>query len=158
MIYNDINIEKIKKEVRATTLKVYLLLAKNKDSNYGIREIQRTLNFSSVSLASYHINKLEELKLVEKTSENRYKAKYIVPIGEFEDFFVLKGRYLPKVAFFLSFYTLATIMSILLLLLQQLIPLLVLLFSVVIIATISTWIQFWEYWTNKDEQEEQEED
>ena len=45
-------------EIRGNTLKVYLYLLKHGPSE--LREIQRSLNLSSASLASYHLGKLQE--------------------------------------------------------------------------------------------------
>lgn len=148
-----INLEKVKNEVKGKTLKVYLLLVKFKDSDLGVREIQRQLDFSSVSLASYHLNRLESLSLVTKTSQNRYKIAQILPIGKFEDFFVLKGRYLPKEAYYISFFSFATLISFFSLIFQLWGPMILLLFSIAIVATVSSWVRFVNYWKFKNEQE-----
>jgi predicted transcriptional regulator len=55
-------------ELRANTLKVYLCIIKNGNPT-GIREVQRKLEFSSPTLATYHLEKLESLHLVKKTSK-----------------------------------------------------------------------------------------
>ncbi|MFW9930572.1 MAG: hypothetical protein ACFFD1_14380 [Candidatus Thorarchaeota archaeon] len=152
------DLEKIKKEVKGTTLKVYLLLARSKDSEFGVREIQRILNFSSVSLASYHLSRLESLDLVKKTPQNRYQISHILPLGKFDDFFVLKGRYLPKEAFYACFFTGSTIMSIIFLLSRLWGPLLLLLFVVALISTATSLNRFIKIIKTRDEQEDVEEE
>lgn len=153
MVINAVDLDEIKQVVKGTTLKVYLLLARSKSTDFGVREIQRQLNFSSVSLASYHLNRLEELDLVTKTPQNRYKVNKVLPIGQYEDFFVLKGRYLPKEAFFLAFFSFATFFSVIFLLLQFWGPMLSLLFSIAVIASLSSWYRFVKYWKIKDQPE-----
>ena len=125
-------IEDIRKEVKGKTLQVYLLLAKTDDLDFGVREISQKLNFSSVSLAAYHLNKLESINLVKKTSNNRYKVSKLLPLGSYEDFFVLKGKYLPKEAFFLTFSTSSLLLAIL--------------------GTIYSWMRFRTIYRRKDEE------
>ncbi|OLS17013.1 MAG: hypothetical protein HeimC3_49870 [Candidatus Heimdallarchaeota archaeon LC_3] len=153
MTTDVITLEKVKNEVKGKTLKVYLLLVKFKNSDLGVREIQRQLDFSSVSLASYHLDRLESLSLVTKTAQNKYKVAQILPIGKYEDFFVLKGRYLPKEAYYISFFSFATIISFFSLIFQLWGPMVLLLFSIAIVATVSSWIRFINHWKGKNEQE-----
>lgn len=142
----------LKKELRGTTLQVYLLLAKAKDRNFGVREIQRALNMSSVSLADYHLKKLEELKVVEKNSQGKYRVTELFPIGEMEEFLVLKGRYLPKEIFYLSFSTSALILSVVFFLLKFWGPMLAILFTSAFLGTIYSWIRFSSLWRRKSEE------
>jgi DNA-binding transcriptional ArsR family regulator len=55
--------------LKGTTLDVYRLLLKS-GKPMGIREVQRALNLSSPSLATYHMSKLEEAGLLKR--ENGY--------------------------------------------------------------------------------------
>ena len=48
--------------LRGTTLDVYRFLLKRKEP-VGAREVQRVLNLSSPSLATYHLSKLEDVGL-----------------------------------------------------------------------------------------------
>ncbi|MEM2759931.1 MAG: hypothetical protein QXU32_03765 [Nitrososphaerales archaeon] len=52
-------------DLQGRTLKVYLYLMR-KDTPCGIREIQRDLNLSIISVANYQIEKLTNLGLVAK--------------------------------------------------------------------------------------------
>jgi predicted DNA-binding transcriptional regulator len=75
--------------LKGKTLAVYLYLLKN-NKPVGAREIQRKLDFSTPSLAIYHLSKLEELGLVKKegggfivnkvVTDNNIKVKhFLVP-------------------------------------------------------------------------------
>ena len=147
-------IENLRKEVKGRTLQVYLLLARAKDRDFGVREIYQKLSFSSVSLAAYHLNKLESINLVTKTPENRYKVAELLPLGPYEEFFVLKGKYLPKAAFFLAFSSSSLFFSLIFFLLKMWEPMLTLVFANAIIGTIYSWMRFSSLYKRKDEEEE----
>lgn len=52
--------------LRGKTLAVYRYVLKNRKPT-GVREVQRSLKFSSPRLAFYHLNKLEEAGLLKKS-------------------------------------------------------------------------------------------
>ena len=145
-------IEDIRKEVKGKTLQVYLLLAKTDDLDFGVREISQKLNFSSVSLAAYHLNKLESINLVKKTSNNRYKVSKLLHLGSYEYFFVLKGKYLPKEAFFLTFSTSSLLLAFFFFFLKIWEPMLTLLLVNAILGTIYSWMRFRTIYRRKDEE------
>jgi hypothetical protein len=60
-------------EVRGNTLKIYLYLLKQGPSE--LRDIQRGVNLSSASLASYHLGKLSEAGFVKQDVHGRYLAR-----------------------------------------------------------------------------------
>ncbi|MFX0091309.1 MAG: hypothetical protein ACFFBD_06050 [Candidatus Hodarchaeota archaeon] len=153
MVTMEHNLDDIRKKVKGTTLRVYLLLARGKENDYGVREIQRTLALSTVSLAFYHLQRLEDLDLIVKTPQNRYKVSQLFPLGEYEDFFVLKGRFLPREVFFLSFFTCALFITFLFFLLKQWGPMLLVLFATAIVATTGSWLRFYSLWKKKDEKD-----
>jgi predicted DNA-binding transcriptional regulator len=62
--------------LRGLTLKVYKVVLRS-DKPIGIREVQRTLNLSSPTLALYHVNKLEEAGLIKKEL-NGYVADRVI--------------------------------------------------------------------------------
>ena len=68
----ELNEEKVASELRGNTLRVYWELLKSSNGVVGVRKVQRSLGFSSPALASYHLNKLEELGLVEKKRGDYY--------------------------------------------------------------------------------------
>ena len=86
--------------LKEVTLKVYKFVLK-KGSPVGIREIQRSLNLSSPTLALYHINKLEEAGLVKKHL-NGYVADKIV----LENLIRLKRTLIPRHFFYTVFFSL----------------------------------------------------
>ncbi len=63
--------------LKGTALDIYrLMLTANKP--LGIREIQRTLNLSSPSLAQYHLSKLEHAKLLKRERGNYVVNKVLL--------------------------------------------------------------------------------
>lgn len=110
MSQNEFNTEEIKKieSLTGKTLLVYWTLLKE-GSHLGVREIQRMLEFSSPSVASYHLEKLKELDLVEKDKIGAYIVKRKANIAELKDIIVFKLAnrviLLPRYAFYAVFTT-----------------------------------------------------
>jgi len=52
--------------LKGKTLKVYWYMLQQPSRSVGVREIQRALRFSSPSVALHHLEKLEDLGLVQK--------------------------------------------------------------------------------------------
>ena len=52
--------------LKGKTLKVYWYMLQQPNRSVGVREIQRALRFSSPSVALHHLEKLEDLGLVQK--------------------------------------------------------------------------------------------
>ncbi len=96
--------EKIESELKGNTLRVYWMLLKSSTSNIGVREIQRTLRFSSPALASYHLTKLEELGLVEKTN-GEYHLKKEVRVGVLKQFTKIGTFMLPRYMLYAAMLT-----------------------------------------------------
>ncbi|MEM2130516.1 MAG: winged helix-turn-helix domain-containing protein [Candidatus Bathyarchaeia archaeon] len=63
--------------LRGTTMEVYRFLLKS-NKPMGAREVQRALNLSSPSLATYHLSKLEETGLLKKESDGFVVNKIIL--------------------------------------------------------------------------------
>ncbi len=72
--------------LKGTTLEVYRLLLK-KNKPVGVREVQRALNLSSPSVATYHLTKLEDMGLLKKESSgymvNKFLLEYSVKVSRF---------------------------------------------------------------------------
>ena len=72
--------------LKGTTLEVYRFLLK-KNKPLGIREIQRALNLSSPSVATYHLTKLEEVGLIKRESGgyvvNKFLLEYSIKVSRF---------------------------------------------------------------------------
>src|SRR3972149_887384 len=96
--------DKIESELKGNTLRVYWLLLKTQTGVIGVREVQRALKFSSPDLASYHITKLEELGLVEKTN-GEYRLKRGVRVGVLKQFTKLGTFMLPRYALYAAMLT-----------------------------------------------------
>ena len=96
--------EKIESELKGNTLRVYWTLLKSQTGTIGVRELQRTLKFSSPALASYHLTKLEELGLVEKTN-GEYRLKREIRVGTLKQFAKLGSFMMPRYIFYAALLT-----------------------------------------------------
>ena len=96
--------DKIESELKGNTLRVYWTLLKSQSGTTGVREVQRTLGFSSPALASYHLTKLEELGLVEKTN-GEYRLKREVRVGTLKQFARLGTFMLPRYSLYAALFT-----------------------------------------------------
>lgn len=95
----------LESELKGKTLLVYWYLVRSPDSRVGVREVQRTLGFSSPSVAAYHLNKLLSLGLVEKTVTNDYLLVSEVRVGLLR-LFTRLGRFLiPRYLFYSVWFT-----------------------------------------------------
>ena len=92
-----------KEELRGTTLDVYRFLLKRNEP-VGAREVQRALNFSSPSLATYHLSKLEETGLIRK-EDGGFRINKIV----LEDSIRIRRFLVPRFLFYSIFAVLALV-------------------------------------------------
>lgn len=83
------------------TAQVYRYAIK-KGKPIGVREVQRALKLSSPTLASYHLEKLEEAGLLKQTPEG-----YIVEKLVLENFVRLRQLLLPKYLFYFAVFATA---------------------------------------------------
>ena len=81
------------------TLIVYAYIVRA-DEPVGAREVTRAVNFSSASVAHYHLQKLETLGLIEKNSYGKYTIRKKVSVGGY----VWVGRSLVPRLMFYSFF------------------------------------------------------
>ncbi len=98
------DIGKFESELKGKTLLVYWYLIKERGDSVGVREIQRALKFSSPSVASYHLEKLSGLGLVEKKYGD-YFLKREVKVGALSNFVLLGRLMLPRHFFYAVFFT-----------------------------------------------------
>ncbi len=104
----------IESNLKGKTLLVYWYMLRRPDFKAGVREIQRSLGFSSPSIAVHHLNKLMDLGLVEKTKTGEYVLVQEVKVGILR-FFARIGRFLiPRYLFYSVFFTTALVLYILL--------------------------------------------
>jgi hypothetical protein len=91
-------------DLTGATALVYWYLLKKGNNPAGVREVMRALNFSSPSSATYHLEKLMNLGLIDKNSMGAYYVVKHVEISLFKAFIFVRGHALPKQLF----YALAT--------------------------------------------------
>jgi len=95
--------EKIESELKGNTLRVYWFMLKSGD-NVGVREVQKALRFSSPRLASYHLEKLEELGLVKK-EHGGYCLVREVKVGVLKQFVRFGAFLFPRYFFYATMFT-----------------------------------------------------
>jgi hypothetical protein len=88
-----------RKRLSGTTWDIYLYILTS-EKPPGVREVWRALNLSSPSLAQYHINKLQELRLIEPTSDGKYQANEMERMDALRSFVILRGRLVPRLVFY----------------------------------------------------------
>jgi hypothetical protein len=91
--------EIIESELKGKTLLVYMHMLKRANEPVGVREVQRELGFSSPSVSSYHLNKLQDLGLVENIYGD-YKIVRDIKVGVLRQFITLGGLILPRYLFY----------------------------------------------------------
>ena len=91
--------EIIESELKGKTLLVYMHILKNPSDPVGVREVQRELGFSSPSVSSYHLNKLQDLGLVENVYGD-YQLVKDIKVGVLKQFITLGGVMLPRYLFY----------------------------------------------------------
>ncbi len=96
--------------LRGKTQEVYLLIIKS-NQPVGVREIQRTLRFSSPSLVHYHLEKLKNEGLV-KEEAGGYVADRVM-LSQMVRF---RGTLVPRFFFYFLFFSLGAVLEITLLL------------------------------------------
>ena len=89
----------IESELKGKTLLVYMHILKARKETVGVREVQRTLGFSSPSVAAYHLQKLQDLGLVENAYGD-YRLIKEVKLGVLRSFVTLGGVMLPRYLFY----------------------------------------------------------
>lgn len=90
--------EVIESELKGKTLLVYMYLIRANQPTVGVREVQRALGFSSPSVSSYHLNKLQDLGLVDNI-RGEYSLVREVKVGVLRQFVTLGGVMLPRFLF-----------------------------------------------------------
>jgi len=96
--------EKVASFLTGNTLRVYWFLLKSSNGQVGARETQRGLGFSSPALAVYHLDKLTELGLVEKT-DGEYRLVKAVNVGVLKQFVRFGTFLLPRYLLYATMFT-----------------------------------------------------
>jgi len=96
--------EKVASVLTGNTLRVYWFLLRSSNGVVGARETQRALGFSSPALAVYHLDKLAELGLVEKT-DGEYRLVKAVNVGVLKQFVRFGTFLLPRHLLYATMFT-----------------------------------------------------
>jgi predicted DNA-binding transcriptional regulator len=144
----ELNMTLLETELKGKTLIVYWFLLQQPTRTVGVRQVQRSLSFSSPSIAVHHLEKLQDLGLVQKLGTGEYVLTEEVKIGILK-FFTRTGRFLVPRYFFYSVLFSTMLMSYLTLsFLSQVMPsFYVLMFG--LIGTIIFWIETVRLWKAK---------
>ena len=104
----------LESQLKGKTLLVYWYLMQQPTHTVGVREVQRSLGFSSPSIAVHHLERLQDLGLVTKRGTGEYVLEGEVKIGILR-FFMHMGRFLvPRYLFYsVLFSTMLTVYLIL---------------------------------------------
>jgi DNA-binding transcriptional ArsR family regulator len=94
--------------LRGKTAQVYRYAIKM-GKPIGVREVQKALKLSSPRLASYHLEKLEQVGLLKQTPEG-----YIVDKLILENFLRLRRLLVPKYFFYFVFFAAAAVFQVIL--------------------------------------------
>jgi hypothetical protein len=94
--------DKVVKNLNGTTLMVYFVLLNKKQ--IGVRELQRHLELSSPSVAKYHLEKLDNLHLVQnRNGIYHLYRKADLPI--LTSWILIGKQFLPRSIFAAAFFT-----------------------------------------------------
>lgn len=96
----EVSPAEVESYLKGKTLLVYLFMLRSKGSPVGVREIQRSLGFSSPSVAAHHLEKLCSLGLIEKTPRGEYFLTREVKIGVLRLFTRLGRFMIPRYLFY----------------------------------------------------------
>ena len=99
---NDLNRDKIVRNLNGRTLMVYFVLLNKK--SIGVRDLQRHLELSSPSVAKYHLEKLVNLKLVENRN-GIYHLERKADLPLLTSWVLIGKRLIPRVIFAAIFFT-----------------------------------------------------
>lgn len=96
--------ENIESALKGNTLRVYWVLLQSPTGVVGARETQRALKFSSPALAVYHLDKLTELGLADKTN-GEYRLVKAVNVGVLKQFVRFGAFMLPRHFLYATMFT-----------------------------------------------------
>jgi hypothetical protein len=96
--------ENVESVLKGNTLRVYWFLLKSPTGVVGARETQRALKFSSPALAVYHLDKLTELGLADKTN-GEYQLVKAVNVGVLKQFVRFGTFMLPRHLLYATMFT-----------------------------------------------------
>ena len=138
----------LESQLKGKTIIVYWYLLQQPTQTVGVRQVQRSLGFSSPSIAVHHLGKLEDLGLVRKKVTGEYVLEEEVKVGILR-FFTRMGRFLvPRYLFYsVLFSTMLTAYLILTTLGQTAPSLYAVMFGS--IASLIFWVETIRLWRTK---------
>lgn len=102
---HELDMAFLESELKGKTLLVYWYLLQQPSHSVGVREVQRALKFSSPSIAVHHLQKLQDLGLVEKKGTGEYVLQEEVKVGLLS-LFTRMGRFMvPRYLFYSALFT-----------------------------------------------------
>ncbi|MCL2287579.1 MAG: hypothetical protein FWC33_00105 [Candidatus Bathyarchaeota archaeon] len=87
-------------KLEGTTLNVYLCIARAGEP-VGVRDVTRSVALSSTSVAYHHLQKLEDLGLIEKNSYSQYILKGKASV---EGYLLIGKNFVPRLMLYASFF------------------------------------------------------
>jgi uncharacterized membrane protein YeiB len=118
----EFDLDYLESELKGKTLLVYWYLLESSTHSAGVREVQRALKFSSPSIAVHHLQKLQDLGLVEKKGTGEYVLEETVKVGILR-LFTRIGRFMvPRYLFYSVLFTTMLTMYLALSLIGQITP------------------------------------
>jgi DNA-binding MarR family transcriptional regulator len=133
-------------ELNGNTLRAYWVLLNSESGHVGVRELQRKLGFSSPALASYHLNKLEEMGLVNKIRGD-YRIARRVKVGVLKQFIKLGAFMLPRYTLYATLFT--TLMIFVVLQLREFTFFSMLALILAVLGTVIHWYETFRIWRQK---------
>jgi hypothetical protein len=138
----------LESELKGKTLLVYWYLLQQPTHSVGVREVQRALSFSSPSIAVHHLEKLQDLGLVQKKGTGEYVLEEEVKVGILR-FFSRMGRFIvPRYLFYSVLFSTMLASYLTLCFIGQIFPSL---YAVIfgLIASIIFWFETIRLWSAK---------
>lgn len=87
--------------LKGKTIEVYQHMISEGKQYYGVREIQRDLEYSSPSIASYHLNRLCEYNLAGKSADGMYFIEGDpIKLGSMETHVNIIGLLVPRLVLY----------------------------------------------------------
>jgi len=135
--------EKVASELKGNTLRVYWYVMNAKEQTVGVREVQRALNFSSPTLALYHLDKLKDLGLVSKDT-GEYRLIKEVKVDVLKQFLRLGRVFVPRFALYAAFFTVLFVYYVLIIPDLNLFTFFGIIFGV--LGSAIFWFETWKAW------------
>ncbi len=112
----------LESELKGKTLLVYWYMVQQPSHTVGIREVQRSLGFSSPSIAVHHLDKLQDLGLIRKRPTGEYVLEEEIKVGILR-FFMHMGKFIvPRYLFYSLLFSTMIVAYLLLAYIGQIYP------------------------------------